>query len=264
MSLVFAGIVPHPPLLLPSVGKEETEKLQKTHQALLAFEEALYLSKPHIIAIISPHGDVFDTAFSINAHTHFTSSFDTFGDHDTKDTWKGAPHFAAKIGHMGNEERLEIQLISEEKLDYGASIPLHIITSHLPNIHILPISPSRLDAKQHIAFGRLLKEHIMSTDKRVALISSIDLSQALSNDAPAGFSKTAKEYDEKIISSLESRNTAGILGIEESLVDAAHTCSYKSLLILLGALQNVNFSFKNLCYESPFGVGYLTGDFILQ
>jgi hypothetical protein len=34
MSLVFAAIVPHPPLLIPSIGKEAIKKIDKTKRAL--------------------------------------------------------------------------------------------------------------------------------------------------------------------------------------------------------------------------------------
>jgi len=64
MSLVFAGIVPHPPLLIPNVGRQAGLKAKKTKQALEKLEEDLYVSKPELILIISPHGDVFPDSFN--------------------------------------------------------------------------------------------------------------------------------------------------------------------------------------------------------
>ena len=34
MSLVFAAITPHPPLLIPSIGKDVIKKVEKTKKAL--------------------------------------------------------------------------------------------------------------------------------------------------------------------------------------------------------------------------------------
>jgi len=34
MSLVFAAITPHPPLLIPSIGKDVIKKVDKTKKAL--------------------------------------------------------------------------------------------------------------------------------------------------------------------------------------------------------------------------------------
>jgi len=264
MSLVFAGITPHPPLLIPSIGKENSEKLKKTHDAFLKMEESLYLSKPNIVMIISPHGTVFEDSFCINAHTHFIGSYETFGDHDTKDEWKGATDFAAHIGHMGNEERVEVQLISEEKLDHGISIPLHFLMQHLQITPILPISPSKLKNKDHVAFGSLLKEACMDTDKRIAVIVSTDLSHTLTSDSPAGFSKHGEIFDKKIIELFQAHNSTGIINMNEDIVSGAQSCGYNALLIFLGILQNMNYEFKHHTYETPFGIGYLSGECILN
>lgn len=263
MPLTFAAITPHPPLLIPGIGKGEEKKIQKTIESMKLLEQELYLSKPNVIAIISPHGSFYSESFSLNAHTNFVSDFKQFGDFSTKKEWKGTPDLAAKIGHMANEERKPVRLISENKLDHGSSVPLYFLTEHLPDVKILPIGYSALDNKAHLKFGYLLKNAFMETGKRVALIASGDLSHGLTTDAPAGFSKVGKEFDEKIIELLESRNTAGIANMKETYVEEAAQCGYRSILILLGALQNMNYTFKNMSYEGPFGVGYLTGDFVL-
>ncbi|HAT03954.1 MAG TPA: AmmeMemoRadiSam system protein B [Candidatus Magasanikbacteria bacterium] len=261
MPLVFAATTPHPPILLPSIGKEEIEKLKKTQQAFAKVEEELYLSKPHVIAIISPHGQLYDDAFTLNAHTRFISSFEEFGDHTTRNEWKGAPDMSAHIGHIAMEERIPVRLISDDHIDHGVGVPLHFLATHMPDVKILPIGYSGLDAKSHLAFGYLLKNAFMDSDKRVALIASGDLSHGLTTDAPAGFSKVGKEFDDKIIQLLEAHNTTGIMQMDQKFVNEAAECGYRSLLILLGALQNIDYTFKNYAYEAPFGVGYLTGVF---
>ncbi|MEK7084158.1 MAG: hypothetical protein AAB932_02925, partial [Patescibacteria group bacterium] len=75
MSLVFAAITPHPPLLVPGIGKEKMGIIHATKQAMDRVEEMLYLSKPHSIIVISPHGTIYPDSFSVNAHTEFSSSF---------------------------------------------------------------------------------------------------------------------------------------------------------------------------------------------
>lgn len=262
MPLVFAATVPHPPLLIPNIGKEELKKVQKTKVAMEQLEQDLYLAKPDLILIISPHGSLFNDSFSVNAHPHFVSSFEQFGDLATKKEWDGNPNFAALISHKGNNEaNIPIQLISEEKLDHGITVPLFYLTNHL-SIKILPIGFSGLDSKAHLDFGAMLKDVIMDADKRVAVIASGDLSHGLTTDAPAGFSKVGAEFDKKIIELLETRNTVGIAGLDEKFVNEAAECGYRSLLILLGIMRDLNYSFKNYSYEGPFGVGYLVGNFV--
>ncbi|MBT4120768.1 MAG: AmmeMemoRadiSam system protein B [Candidatus Magasanikbacteria bacterium] len=261
--LVFSAIVPHPPVLIPSIGKDEIKKIEKTKQAIEQLEQDLYLSKPDIIIIISPHGSLFTDAFSINAHTHFVSDFEQFGDLTTKLEWTGADSLAAKIKQGIENEDVPLQLISQEQLDHGSTIPLYGLTKHLPDIKILPIGYSELESKIHLKFGESLKEVIMESNKRIAVIASGDLSHALTTDAPAGFSKTGQEFDNKIIELLENKNTTGIANMDDKIVDSASECGYRSILILLGILKNMDYSFKNYSYEAPFGVGYLVGNFVL-
>jgi len=262
MSLAFAAIAPHPPLLIPNIGKKEIEKVKQTKNALLQLEQDLYLSKPDIIFVISPHGSLFADAFSINAHTNFVSSFEEFGDYATKKEWIGCPDVAANIAHKGNLNSISIQLISEGRLDHGSSVPLSYLTNHLPNIKIVPIGYSGLGVKAHLEFGSLLKEIIMETDKRIAVIASGDLSHGLTTDAPAGFSPTGAEFDRQLIQLLETRNTVGVSNMEEKFVNEASECGYRSFCILLGILREMDYQFKNYSYEGPFGVGYLVGNFI--
>lgn len=262
MSLVFSAITPHPPLLIENIGKEKIKNVQKTKEAFDHLEQELYLAKPNIIVVISPHGSIFEDAFSINAETEFISKYEEFGDLSTKDKWAGAPDFAAKAGHKTRVSKIPTRLISQKQIDHGVSVPLHYLTRHLPDVKIIPVGYSGLDNKTHIAFGEVLKEIIMESGKRVALVISADLSHALSDDSPAGFHADSKKFDEQIISLLETKNTVGFVEMDEEMVKNSVSCGYRSILIALGILKNMNYTFKNLCYEAPFGVGYLTGQFV--
>ncbi|MBU0596773.1 AmmeMemoRadiSam system protein B [Patescibacteria group bacterium] len=262
MSLVFSAIVPHPPLLIPNIGKDEIEKIQKTKDSLLQLEQDLYIAKPQLIIIISPHGSVFSDAFSVNAHTNFYSDFAEFGDLNTKREWEGSPILGANISHKANPTDLPVRLISEDKLDHGSTVPLFLLTEHLQNIKILPVGYSNLPKRKHIEFGEFLKDIIMETDKRVAVIASGDLSHALKTDAPGGFHKDSEMFDKTLIELLEANNVPGILQIDEDIVKNSQECAYRSLLIMLGIIKNMKFTFKNYSYEAPFGVGYLVGNFV--
>jgi len=54
-----------------------------------------------------------------------------------------------------------------------------------------------------------------------------------------------------------------MLQIDEELLKEAVTCGFKGFLILMGILKNVDFTYRQHSYESPFGVGYLTANFII-
>ncbi len=255
MPIVFAAMTPHPPLLLPTIGKEKTAALKKTADALTRLEEELYISKPSVIVIITPHGSLFPDAFAVNGHTDFTSSFAKFGDLTTKKQWTGAPELAAKIAHGAKTVDLQVQVSSQEEIDHGASIPLYFLTQHLPDVKVLPIGYSNLSPDLHLRFGDLIKDVVVQTDKRIAIIASGDLSHQEGKDGSAGIL-----FDEKLRTALEEGEPDRIIALEK-VAERTNECGFRSLLILLGALGHAKYRFETYAYESPFGVGYLTGNF---
>ncbi len=263
MSLVFAGITPHPPLLIPSIGKDSIKKLEKTKAALEQMEKDLYITRPEVLIIISPHGHSFKEAFTLNSNPNYQTDLRAFGDLATKVTFLGENHLSTLIRNGSYNEHLPTTMISEPYLDHGASVPLIFLTSHLKNINIIPIGFCDLDWKTHVAFGAMIKEKISEINKRVAVIASGDLSHALLTDAPAGYNAAGPEFDTKIQELLASNNLAGMLQMDPAFVTDAAECGFRSFLILMGILQGVHYTYKSYAYETPFGVGYLTANLVL-
>ncbi len=263
MSLVFAAITPHPPLLIPAIGKDNLKKIEKSKRALEKLEEELYLSKPDIILIISPHGTIFPDAFSINLCSDYRTDLREFGDLTTNLTFKGEMKLPNRVREACKTKNYETTMMSEPVLDHGVAVPLYYLTAHLPNVTLMPIGFSGADWKTHVDFGYLLKEEIMRTNKRVAVIASGDLSHALTTNAPAGFNAKGREFDAKIQQLLAAHNTTGLLQLDPQFVEQAAECGFRSILILMGILRNVNYTYESHAYEGPFGVGYLTANFVL-
>lgn len=264
MALVFAAITPHPPFLLPSIGKEAFYELKKTVKALQTLEEELYTAKPNLILIISPHTGLFAESFTINAHPTLTSAFEQFGDMLTVKTWTGAPEFAAKVSHAAKSLHLPVQLMSEEKIDHGATIPLTYLTEHLPQVKIVPIGYSALTPEDHVTFGKFLKEQIMESGKRVAVIASGDMSHCLTKDAPHGLKPAGEAFDKALQQAFKVHDTSSLSTLDAGLVQDAEECSYRSSLILMGILDGMNYTYVQHAYEHPFGVGYLTAQCVLS
>lgn len=263
MSLVFAALTPHPPLLIPSIGKEAIKKIDKTKRALEKLEEDLYLSHPELIIIISPHGHLLPDAFTINVNPEFETNLTDFGDLTTRLTFRGEMDLASTIREEAKKENFPVVLLSNQSLDHGVAVPLFYLTSHLKQIDILPLGFCNLDYRRHVDFGYFLKECIMNSNKRIAVIASGDLSHSLTTDAPAGFHPSGKIFDNKIQELLATHNTTGFLQLEPDFIEEAAACGFRSLLILMGILRGINFKYKFYNYEAPFGVGYLTAYFAL-
>lgn len=263
MSLVFAAITPHPPVLIPSIGKDNIKQIEKTKQAMERLEKDLYASKPEIIIVISPHGDLKSDAFTINVCDNYEINFEDFGDFSTKLSVRGEMVLVS----MNTEKiasKVPLNIISESKLDHGAGIPLYYLIQHLDKPSIIPVGFSLLDNMAHFEFGKALKELIMDSDKRIAVIASGDMSHCLTESAPLPYNSSGKEFDEKIIKFLEEDDYLGIVNLDAQLIKKASECGLRSILILLGILNNVSCKAEIVSYEAPFGVGYLVVNFKLE
>ncbi len=263
MSLVYAAITPHPPLLIPNIGKEALKKLEKTKIAMEKLEEELYIEKPDVLIVISAHGSFFPDAFTINVCPEYHTNLKEFGDLTTKLNFKGEMNLSATIREKTKEEKIPTTMISEPTLDHGSAVPLFYLAQHLPDVKIIQISFCDLEWKTHLDFGYLIKEQILGTNKRVAVIASGDLSHALTTNSPAGFNQAGIKFDEKIQELLAHKNIAGMLQLEADFVKNASECGFKTFLILMGVLKNLDYTYRQHSYEAPFGVGYLTANFII-
>ena len=262
MSIVFSAIVPHPPILIPSIGKENLIQLKATAGSYLKLEQDLYASQPETIIIISPHGSLQENAFSINLNPQFYGDFKDFGDLTTKFNLNGDVGLAHKIRET-METQAPLQLTSEARLDHGASVPLYLLTKHLPKIKIIPLYYSGLDLTAHHNIGRLIKNVLLSLGGRTAVIASGDLSHRLTKTAPAGYSPKGKKFDKKLIDNLLKKQTNEIIKFDHDFVADAGECGLKSIVILLGILDGIQYEPQLLSYEAPFGVGYLVMNFKL-
>jgi aromatic ring-opening dioxygenase LigB subunit len=256
--IVFAAIVPHSPLLMPTIGKEHRQKLSATLAALAEIEQALYLTKPDTICVIAPHGSRYPDAFSINLAQKYTGNFKAFGDFSTTISAKGDFLMIDHLQRKLRDENVPFTLTSNEELDYSFSVPIQLLTSHLTNWKLIAVSPSMHDGKAHYEFGAQLKRILHSEERRVAILASADLSHKLTADSPGGASEEGPKFDAAIVEHAAANNPAPLMELSPDIVENSSQCGYRPIMTLLGTLTEINVTPKKLCYEAPFGVGYLT------
>lgn len=258
MALVFTAVAAHTPVLIPSIGKGGLDIIEKTKSAMQVLEQNLYLAQPDVLIVISPHGDMLPDALTMNMNSKFTSNFEEFGDLVTKAEWKPAMMLMDRFREDFKKSDFQVALSSNEKLDYGTSVPLYYLTQHIPDVKVLPMMPStKLDMKTHYDFGKKMKEEIMASVERVAVIASADLSHRVSEKSPEGMSPKGIAFDEKIMEIIKESNPIGILDIDDAWLEEASTCSARVLAMTFGVMDGVHHEAEILSYEKPLGVGYL-------
>jgi aromatic ring-opening dioxygenase LigB subunit len=257
--LVFCAIVPHSPLLAPKVGKEKRDMLAATLRACAEVEERLYTLQVENIVIMSPHAPVYPDAFSANAWPSYTGTLKTFGDYETSVSIRGnIPLLDLIQKRLRESGKTPFTLSSSEEIDYGYTVPLLLLTRHLRHARLVPVAPSLLDARMHAEFGRRLRDVLEEHDSRIAFIASADLSHKLDERSPGGANVEGPAFDATVRGKLKTLDLEGLLAMDAEAVEAAGQCGYRPIVTLVGLLHDTDAKPAELCYEKPFGVGYLT------
>lgn len=262
MSLIFSAVVPHSPVLIPSIGKDDTNHLEKTINGYKKLHEDLYVAKPQTIIIISAHKKTLDSAFSINLSEKYDSNFKNFGDFSPCKYYKSDIQLCHHIRET-LETKIPVKLFSDKELEYGVSVPLYYLTENLNNVSVIPLHFSNLDYVCHYNFGQALKDIILSTNKKIAVIASADLSHSLLKNSPNTYSPDGEKFDKKLVALIRNKDIKNILRMNPDLEKKATVYDFRSILILMGILDGINYDPEILSYEFPFGVGYLTANFKL-
>lgn len=253
--IVFAAIVPHSPLLAPSIGKEHREKLADTLRGFEELAQALYLAKPETIVMLSPHAAMYPDAWSGNVAPMFKGSLKEFGDHGTELPVKADFLLLDHIHRHMRDQKVPFTLTSSEELDYATTIPLLFLLKNMPNAKLIPVGMSGLDPKQHLAFGEELKNILHAESRRVAVIATADLSHTVNTNSPEGMTEEGIQFDKQIREFALAQNVNGILGMSPEMLEKAKQSAHKPIITLLGTLKDMNCKSKELSYEAPFGVG---------
>jgi len=254
MSLVFAAVMPHTPLLIPNIGKENTAQLKVTTEAALALTKELETSKPDSIIVISSKGQMHPNGLAINIYPDFKAKLEIFGDLVTNLNFTGDILLAGRLREK-LENKTNILLVTDEGLDYGSAIPLYLLGNNFRQA-IVPLTVDHsLPIKTIISLGKDIQTTILNEKSRVAVIASADLSHKLNKKSPHGYSTKSKKFDQKIIEALKTKDEKTIIELASLAEEVA--CEDLSVLSLfIGLLNDVGLEPRLLSYESPFGVGH--------
>ncbi|ABZ84002.1 ammecr1-like protein [Heliomicrobium modesticaldum Ice1] len=263
MTVVFGGVAPHPPIIVPAVGGRSLPRVQKTVDAMRAWAKACLEQDPETVIIISPHGPVFQDAIAVTAFPRLKGDLARFNAPEVKaDVENDLPLVSSIIAQAKRrgvsvaviDESLAKRFSIEQELDHGTMVPFYFLREAGFSGKVVPIAMALLPREELFRFGIALREAIDESPRRVALIASSDLSHRLTEDAPAG-----QAFDKAIERAFGLWELDDLLNIDESLCEKAGECGYRSLLMMAGAFDRPGTKSRIYSYEGPFGVGYLVG-----
>ena len=261
-SLVFAGIAPHPPIMVPEVGGESCVEVQNSISAMAELTARIVESGAETVVLISPHAPLQPVAFVAYDGPKLHGDFSMFRAAEAVVEAQLDEELLTEITRAAEQQNLVTLRIREKKLDHGTAVPLYFLQRNGWNGKVVALGYSFLSNEDHLRFGDCIRQAIAKIRKPVAFIASGDLSHRLKPGAPAGFNPDAHLFDEEVVDAIHSSQTNRIVNIDQDLRRSAGECGYRSMLVAIGASENSKASCEVLSYEAPFGVGYLVAQLV--
>lgn len=256
-SIVFAGIAPHPPIMVPEVGLEAAIEVRGSIDAMREFAERIIASGAKTVVLVSPHAPLEANAF---VAYHDAQLYGDFANFRAPGAQVEAPldnELLTEIARAAAEQGYEVLGVQGHELDHGTAVPLYFLQRNGWRGSLVALGYSFLSNEDHLRFGSCIKRAADGCARAVALVASGDLSHRLKPGAPAGYNADAHFFDEEVVASLRACDPTRIINIDQNLRKTAGECGYRSMLIAFGATEGIEPACEVLHYEAPFGVGYL-------
>ncbi|MBA3257494.1 MAG: AmmeMemoRadiSam system protein A [Pyrinomonadaceae bacterium] len=257
-SIVFSGIAPHPPIMVPEVGRESAAEVRGSIDGMAEFTKRLIASAAETVVLISPHAPLEPHAFVAYQGPLLHGNFAKFRAPAVGFEAPLDEELLQAISEAAAKEDYEVVgLGSDQKLDHGTAVPLYFMQRNGWTGRVVALGYSFLSNEDHLRFGSCIGKAINETGRSAGLIASGDLSHRLKPDAPAGYNPTAYIFDNEVLDALRTNSPERIINIDQDLRRSAGECGYRSMLIALGATRDQPWDCEVIHYEAPFGVGYL-------
>ncbi|HAX73851.1 MAG TPA: AMMECR1 domain-containing protein [Firmicutes bacterium] len=257
-------LMPHPPVMVPSVGEGREKEIQATIDAAQYIKEKIARSNIETIIVITPHGPLFRDAIALMSTDKLSGDLAKFGVPQESLTFnvdvslcdeilRTAEEYQSSFVGLTEESALRYRIVLE--LDHGAYVPLSFVAD--PSIHkIVHLTYGFMSPLALYEAGMVIKKAIMDTDTDVAVIASGDLSHCLTKDGPYPYHPSGANFDRTLMEVLKRGNFVELLNLPPKLISDAGECGLRSLYILAGCMDGCKVSGNVLSYEGPFGVGY--------
>ena len=258
MGIKAAYMVPHPPLIVPAVGRGGEKDIIETTRAYERVAEHIAKIAPDTIIITSPHSVMYADYFHISPGTGSAGDFARFGapqvsfdvDYDTE--------FVERLEKLLKQNKFPAgtQGERERELDHGTMVPLYFIRKHYKEGKIIRIGLSGLPLADHYKLGMFIKQVAEELGRNAVFVASGDLSHKLQDYGPYGFDPAGPVYDKRIMEAASKADFGGMLEFDEDFLDKAAECGHRSFVIMAGAFDGLDVKPEVLSHQDVTGVGY--------
>lgn len=263
-AIVFAGIAPHPPIMVPEVGGTAIAEVRESIDAMARMTERIIASGAETLVLISPHAPLEPYAFVAYQGPQLHGDFANFRGATATVNAELDEELLDAIARMAAKQDYEVLRIEGYNLDHGTAVPLYFLQGNGWCGRVVALGYNFLSNKDHLRFGNSIRQAADSVGRRVAFIASGDLSHRLKPEAPAGYSSDAHLFDEEVVAALRDGAPERVINIDQDLRNRAGECGYRSMLVAFGVTEGLQPAPEVLHYEAPFGVGYVVAQLVLS
>lgn len=258
MPILAAFTVPHPPLIVPAVGRGGEEQIIKTSRAYEQAADEIAKLRPDTIIISSPHSVMYADYFHISPGNGASGSLARFGASQVRFDEKYDTALVQAVTRLADDSGFPAGTLGEKdpSLDHGTMVPLWFIRQKYEGGKIFRVGLSGLPLTEHYRLGMLIKEAVEKTGVRAVFVASGDLSHKLQDYGPYGFAPEGPVYDARVMDVLGRGAFGELLDFDETFCDKAAECGHRSFVIMAGALDGVAVTASALSHEDVTGVGY--------
>lgn len=260
MSVVAAFAVPHPPVIVPGVGRGREKDIAATTAAYEEVARRVADLAPDTLVISSPHTASYLDYLHISPGRGARGDLSDFGDRADGSEVTYDEEFVAALCEEAAAAGIPAGTRGEKNpaLDWGVLVPLHFIQARLgtDRFRVVRMGLAGFSPIKHYRLGRAVRDVAERLGRRVVYVASGDLSHKLSADGPYGFAPDGPVFDERVCAALAAGDFLSLLTLDPGLAERAAECGLRSFQIMAGALDATPVRAELLSHEGPFGVGY--------
>ena len=258
MSVLAGFMVPHPPMIVPEIGRGSEAQITETIRAYERVADEIASLAPETIIITSPHSIMYADYFHISPGRKAIGSFAAFRAPSVRFDEKYDKDLVDEITRLADAEDFPAGTMGEREpaLDHGTMVPLWFIRNKYKEGSIVRIGLSGLPLTDHYRLGMIIRDAVRNTGRRVVFVASGDLSHKLQDYGPYGFAPEGPVYDERIMDVMSRASFGELFDFDNTFCDKAAECGHRSFVIMAGAFDGMAVRAERLVHQDVTGVGY--------
>ncbi len=258
MPIIAAYMVPHPPMIVPEVGRGSERQIEATRAAYARAAAEIAALAPETIVISSPHATMYADYFHISPGRRAGGSFARFRAPGVRFQEEYDAELARTIERLATLESLPAGTRGqrEPELDHGTMVPLYFIRQVYAGFRLVRIGLSGLPLEDHYRLGQLVQRAVAETGRRAVYIASGDLSHKLRSSGPYGFAPEGPRYDARVMDVCGRAAFGELFDFDEAFCERAAECGHRSFVIMAGALDGTAVEAEVFSHQDVTGVGY--------